>query len=87
MYKRKDIMQFLNGLVDEIQEKIYGRVDIVEDMMIETYKICISDRDIKCVLDLTDKVYEIETQQDKDRLVHNIMQQYRTYILGAYIVG
>lgn len=87
MYKRKDIMQFINGLVDEIQEKIYGRVSIVEDMMIETYKICIFDRDIKWVFDLTDKVYKIETQQDKDKLFHDIMQQYKTYILGAYIVG
>lgn len=84
--KSKDKMQFLNELVDEIQEKIYGRVDIVRDMMIETYKICISDRDVTFVIDLTDTLYEIETQQDKDKLVHDIMQQYRTYILGGYIV-
>lgn len=87
MYKREDIMQFFKGLVDEIQERIYGQAYIKEDIITRTYKICIFDRDIKYVFDLTDKLYEIETQQDKDKLVHDIIQQYKAYILGAYIVG
>lgn len=86
MYKRKDIEQFFNGLVDEIQEKVYGRVNIIEDVMIKTYKICIINWDIKWIFDLTNKVYEIKTEQDKDKLIYDIIQEYKRYILDVYIV-
>ena len=87
MYKRKDIMNFLNLLVEELQSKVYGNVYIMETMMIESYKICIMDRDMRYVFDLTDKIYGIHNDEDADELVYDIIQQYKEYILGAYIVS
>ena len=87
MYKRKDIINFLNILVEELQSKVYGTVYIMETMMIESYKICIMDRDMSYVFDLTDKIYGIHNDEDADELVYDIIQQYKEYILGAYIVS
>ena len=68
MYKRKDIMNFLNLLVEELQSKVYGNVYIMETMMIESYKICIMDRDMRYVFDLTDKIHGIHNDEDADEL-------------------
>ena len=87
MYKRKDIINFLNLLVEELQSKVYGNVYIMETMMIESYKICIMDRNMRYIFDLTDKIHGIHNDKDADKLVYDIIQQYKEYILGAYIVS
>lgn len=87
MYKRADIIKFLDYLTEEIQKKVYGRVNWDESMMTEKYELYILDRDIKCVFDMTDRIHNTETIEDADKIVYDIMQAYRNHILGAYIVG
>ena len=86
MYNRKDILDFLQHLIDEIQKQINGEVWYEEDYIGQSYIIRIKDSDVKCSFNVTKQLYKIETQRDGEKLLFEIIQKYKEYILEKYFV-
>lgn len=86
MYKLIDRRNTAREIVDELQKLVYGEVSVREDPFMQTFIIHIRQSDIHYVCDISDRLYDIETETDKSKCVNDIFIDYRSMILGKYLV-
>ena len=79
---REQREQLARAVCEDIQESVYGKVKLENDVFMNTYKLYIIDRDIYYAIDITDDI-----RNGYFDIYDKIMNDYKRTILGKYLVG
>lgn len=86
MYKLKDRRELAKKITNQLQELVYGDVELYEDAHLHKFILHIIYRYINYSCDISECLYKIETEHDMDVCIDDIFSDYKIMILSKYIV-
>lgn len=78
--------KFVVCLRNRIQERVYEEVTCTHDIIFNSYVIHIRGRDINFNIDITRYVLYVDSEKAAISIEEYIMDEYKRFILGKYII-